>query len=310
MKDHKLGIVILNYNTWKETEECVKSIWKYTSLSYVIYIVDNKSTDDSLEQLEILYSGIENIVVIETGENRGYSAGNNVGIKMATRDSCDIIFIVNSDVELLNDAFSYMTDTLLKKDSFMMVGPSVRNNEGREVQLARKKQTFKYFLLERHPFCKIPLLKRLGNRSYPLTNKPKEFSFCGSVAGCCFGMRANNLMEIGYLDEKVFLYYEEDILAYKMERIGRKAVINTHAKVWHKENISTNKEGGAFVQFHRWLSVLYLLKEYAEISKASQIFIALWNTLTWTALSVVSVSHRRMQKEFWKQNWRIVFHKF
>lgn len=51
MDTNKLGIIILNYNTWNETVECVRSIQEYTSLPYTIYIVDNGSTDDSLRKL-------------------------------------------------------------------------------------------------------------------------------------------------------------------------------------------------------------------------------------------------------------------
>lgn len=305
MSVHKLGIIILNYNTWKETEECVRSVQQYTTIPYTIYVVDNKSTDDSLKKLKKQFKNEKNLVMIEAEENRGYSAGNNIGIKKAVADNCDIIFIVNSDVELLNDAFAQMTNTLLKKDSFMMVGPSVMNNNHEESQIPRKKQTFRYFLFERHPFCKIPILNRLGNRLYEVKNS-KVFAFKGSVSGCCFGMRAKDFKEIKYLDENVFLYSEEDILAYKMENKGKKAVVEMRARVWHKENISTNKEGNAFVQFHRWLSVLYLLKTYAGINKILQIFIALWNTLTWGVLSIISGKHRAMLKEFWKKNWQIV----
>lgn len=306
MDTNKLGIIILNYNTWNETVECVRSIQEYTSLPYTIYIVDNGSTDDSLKKLGKQYQNKEHITVMETGANRGYSAGNNAGIKRAVAEKCDVIFIVNSDVELLNDAFARMTATLLQRDSFMMVGPSVMNNNQEESQLPRRKQTFKCFLLERHPFCKVPLLKRVGDRGYPI-GMSEVFEFSGSVSGCCFGMRADDFVDIGYLDEGVFLYSEEDILAYKMEARGKKAVVDMKAQVWHKENVSTNKKGRAFVQFHRWNSILYLLKEYAKIGKPLQIFVAVWNTATWMALSIVSGEHRKMLRDFCKEDWKIVF---
>lgn len=80
----------------------------------------------------------------------------------------------------------------------------------------------------------------MGNRLYS-AKESKVFAFNGSVSGCCFGMRAEDFKNIGYLDENVFLYCEEDILAYKMERLGKKAVVDMEAKVWHKENLSTNR---------------------------------------------------------------------
>lgn len=306
MHNLRLGIVILNYNTSKETLDCIESIEKYTKYSYTIYVVDNCSSDCSMELFEEKYKDKNNIVLIESKENRGYSAGNNLGIKQAILDGCKIICIVNSDVELLNDAFSIMTETLMSDEAYMMIGPSVINNDKTESQIARKKQTFKTFFFARHPFCDIPVIKKYGERNYEIPSE-KIYFFDGSVSGCCFCMRAEDFIKIDYLDENVFLYSEEDIIAYKMEKQGRKAVVNSEAKIWHKENVSTKKRGSAFVQFHRWSSVLYLLKTYAEVSKACQIFVCLWNALTWSMLSVISKKHRKLHNKFWKRNLEIVF---
>lgn len=306
MEQCTLGIIILNYNTYQETIDCIKSIEVQTKSYYNIYVVDNNSSDRSAYRLKEKYNNEDNIYIIENDVNKGYSAGNNIGIKKAIEDKNDIIFIVNSDVELLNDAFTQMAHTLLSDNKYMMVGPSITNNDGKESQIPRKKLDFKLFVLERHPFCCIPLLTKRANRLYSI-NKKDVFSFDGSVSGCCFGMRAKDFREIDFFDENVFLYYEEDILAYKMESKNKKAVVDKRAKVWHKESVSTKKKGSAFVQFHRWISVLYLLKQYTQINKLNQVLVALWNTVTWSVLSIISKDHRKMLKAFWKKNWKIVF---
>ena len=123
-----VGIIILNYNTWEETEVCVDSIRKFTSIEYKIYIVDNCSKDDSTEKLAKKYLSDKDVKFIKNSENNGYSAGNNIGIYQAEKDGCEYIFIVNSDVELLNDAFSIMLQTLMDTQEGMMIGPSVMDN--------------------------------------------------------------------------------------------------------------------------------------------------------------------------------------
>lgn len=301
----KVGIIILNYNTYDETEKCVTSIKKNTSLDYHIYIVDNMSKDDSYERLRREYSDDEKISIIQSLRNGGYSAGNNIGIRRAISEGSNIVFIINSDVELLNDALAIMTETLLSNDTYMMVGPSVMNNKQEETQMPKKKLTYSVFVMARHPFCNIPFLARKTNRLYDLPKK-KSMAFEGSTSGCCFGMRACDFERINYFDENVFLYSEEDILAYKMSAIKKLAVVDLDAKVWHKENISTKKEGNAFVQYHRWSSALYMLKAYAGISKSKQIFIAIWNVLTWVILSAISLPHRKLLRDFYKKNWEIV----
>lgn len=305
MSEKKLGIIVLNYNTYDETVECINSIKEYTKLPYKVYLVDNASPDGSGTQLKTFYKDDDKVEVILCLKNSGYSAGNNVGIRQASLEGCNYIFIVNSDVELLNNAFDRMVKTLESDDAYMMIGPSVMDNNDCETQIPRKKLSFKIFVLARHPFCDIPVVKKWSNRLYDV---PKEgvFAFEGSVSGCCFGIKTEDFERIRLFDEHVFLYSEEDILAYKMSKIGKKAVVDPDARVWHKANVSTKKEGNAFVQYHRWISVFYMLKAYAGINKLQQIFVALWNTLTWVVLSVVSKGHRKMLKGFWKQNWHIV----
>ena len=300
-----IGIVVLNYNTFDETVKCVDSIREHTTVGYRIYIVDNASSDGSGDALFNKYRKYADVLVLRNTKNSGYSAGNNVGIKQAEKDGYEYIAIVNSDVELLNDAFSIMIDTLKKYPDVLMIGPSVRDNNGKESQIPRKKLTFKVFLLDRHPFCDILRRGTEPDRYYKVPASGVS-TFFGSVSGCCFVIKSSDFRLINRFDENVFLYSEEDILAYKMESMQRKAAVNVDAKVWHKANISTNKKGNAFVHFHRWTSVLYLLTHYAHISKFKQILIVLWNTITWDLLSIVSKDYRDMNSDFRKRNWNII----
>lgn len=302
---HYVGIIILNYNTWKETISCVESIAKYTSIQYRIYIVDNLSKDESVSKLLDEYDNNDKVKIIANGQNNGYSAGNNIGIIEAQKDNCEYIFIVNSDVELLNNAFDIMINTLNKNDKYMMIGPSVMDINYNESQLPRKIMTLPIFIMARHPLSNIKFFFEKSNRIIPLVDNPT--SFYGSVSGCCFGIKMNDFASVNFFDENVFLYCEEDILAYKMKKLNKMAVVDLDAKVLHKANVSTKKEGNAFVQFHRWTSSLYLLKVYVGINIFQQVMICIWNIVTWDLLSIVSKNHRKMLKEFRKKNWEIVF---
>ena len=299
-----IGIIILNYNTWEETLDCVDSIRKHNTLPYKVYIVDNDSKDASVLNLKRSFANADDVVLLINNENIGYSAGNNIGLRQAEKDNCEYAFIVNSDVEIMNDAFRIMVNTLRKDKSYMMIGPSVLDKNRRESQCPRCLLTPSLFLYERHPLCLIPFFKKKANRIVETTENPTVFD--GSVSGCCFGIRIQDFKRMDYFDEKVFLYYEEDILGYKMQSVGGRAVYERDAIVMHKANVSTNKEGNAFVQFHRWTSVLYMLKKYAHISKMQQLGIAIWNIITWDVLSVFSREHRKIRRSFKDKNLTIV----
>lgn len=301
----KIGIVILNYNTWQESIQCINSIVSNTIENYHIYLVDNCSTDGSMQRLEDCFKEKSYMSFIKAEENRGYSAGNNLGIRRAMKEGCDVVFIINSDVELLNNALDRMSNTLLEDSECMIVGPSILNNEGLETQLARKKLTWKLFLFGRHPLCCIPYFKKRSERKYEIPEAGK-FKFEGMVSGCCFGCRAEDMERLQYLDEKVFLYYEEDILAYKIEKLHKKVIVDCEAEIWHKEGTSTKKRGGAFVQFYRWSSALYLLKKYAKIGKWQQYFVMVSNLLFWILKSAVSEEYRKYLKSFIEKNKSIL----
>lgn len=296
----KIGIIILNYNTSKETMECIESIEKFTNIDYQIYIVDNCSTDNSWFELSGKYKNSNKINLIKSTTNSGYSAGNNLGVTEAIRDNCEILFIMNSDVILLNNAIEVMCDTLERSTDYIVVGPSILDNKKVESQIAKKKLTFKNFVYGRHPFCSMPYFKKKVDREYEFEtcNKNGKFEFDGMVSGCCFGIRSTDFECLGFFDENVFLYYEEDIFIYKLSEIKKKSVIDLHAKIWHKESVSTKKSGNAFIRYHRWCSATYLMVAYAKIGVGKKIVIFLWNSITWILLSVKSNEYRKLLKSF------------
>ena len=304
MDNVKTGIVVLNYNTPEETLKCVESIRKYTSIRYKIFVVDNKSTDDSAEKLSKRLKEQCDVQFIQSSKNGGYSAGNNIGVKAAIEDKCDVIYIMNSDVELTEDALTRMNKVLLSNDKYMIIGPRVINNDGNDTQVARKKVTLKTFIFSRHPFVYFRIFDKISNRKCNHSGH-KVFSFDGCVMGCCLGVRASDFERIKYFDENIFLYGEESILTYKMEKLDKLAVYDKGTKIWHKESISTKKRGNAFIQFHSWNSGMYILKNYCKASRIALILIAIWNSITWISFSIVSAKHRSMLKDFIHTDWRI-----
>src|SRR5574344_1922549 len=137
-----IAIVILNYNTYKNTIKCVESIQEHTKdCEYEVFIVDNCSVDESYQKLRTQYQYHEGINVVRTIKNEGYSAGNNYICKKLDKSKYDKILIMNSDVYLLNNAVKIIEDTLQDK-SIGVVGPSTVNEQLQEKQLLRKPFTF------------------------------------------------------------------------------------------------------------------------------------------------------------------------
>uniref|UniRef100_UPI00260C60D3 glycosyltransferase family 2 protein n=1 Tax=Blautia sp. TaxID=1955243 RepID=UPI00260C60D3 len=93
----KIGIILVNYNGYEDTIECVKSIKKSTYRNYKIIIVDNASPDESGNRLNDKYSNDSDIVVILNKENTGFSEGNNIGLEYIEKEQIDYILMLNND---------------------------------------------------------------------------------------------------------------------------------------------------------------------------------------------------------------------
>lgn len=107
----KVAFVILNYNNSQDTVECIESVQKIDYKNFEIILIDNDSTDDSVD---ILSSKFPEITLIQTGINLGYAGGNNVGIKKAIDSKADYICVLNNDVVVDTNFLTILIDSIKK----------------------------------------------------------------------------------------------------------------------------------------------------------------------------------------------------
>ena len=220
-----VGIVVLNYNNYKKTFECVDSILSTTNIEYRIYLIDNKSSNNSYEELCNRYKNEESVVVLETQENGGYSRGNNFGARKPISDGCDSIIISNNDMIFYKNSIEKMYSALKNNDAFL-VGPKVVKPDG-QCQISFKNNFYTWSEYIKHEtylaaFCKNGMM-----------DIPQEFTKVKWIAGCCFIVDAFEFERIGMFDEHTFLYFEEYILAAKAEKAGLKIYYDPEATVMH-----------------------------------------------------------------------------
>ena len=144
------GIVVLNYNTYDATIECISAIEKRIKCEYKIYLVDNASEESCKDKLKNKYSSNCNVNTIFLDKNLGYSGGNNVGISTAINEGASEILILNSDVIILNDIVSIMKKEL--SSMVAIVGPKIYTPMRENGQFLRKNYTFASALTDKKPF--------------------------------------------------------------------------------------------------------------------------------------------------------------
>ena len=223
------GIVILNYNDSKTTSEMLDKIKSYKILDHIV-VVDNNSSDNSLEVLEKYKS--KKIDIVANKENKGYAYGNNVGIRYL-RDNykCDYVFISNPDIIVSESTIEVLVKDLKKVD---IVAPVIKQL-GEEIK-GWKLPSFKK---EINTITSNRLFK--NESVYTKDYYEDELNIVEVVSGCFFGIRDSALKTIGDFDEGTFLYFEENILGYKLKKLNIRTYIDNSVSVIHNLSVSVDK---------------------------------------------------------------------
>lgn len=255
-------VIILNYNDYKTTSKLIYHIKDYSEVDKIV-VVDNRSTDDSFEILKKYRN--KKVHVIQSGQNKGYAYGNNVGIKYAIEKfNPEFITIANPDVIFENSILMKMKDFLRQNLDVAAVNTKIKNIAGQYepggTNIPTVKEDFKSMFLLSEMFKK----KEINNFS-------KEYTNYQILFGCFFMIRSEVIEKIGMFDERTFLFGEERILGHKIKSIGMRQVTLNNLECIHEHSKSINKNISSLVNKYKILydSRLVYYKEYLNINKLS-----------------------------------------
>ncbi|MEC1719111.1 glycosyltransferase family 2 protein [Schinkia azotoformans] len=300
-----IGIVILNYKTWEDTIACIESIQKTTNCNYKIYVVDNKSPDDSYKQLQAALGNNNKVTLIEADRNGGYSAGNNVGIKLALNDGAEAVLLSNSDIIFYENSIDIINEYIKKNPQVGIVGPKVILQDGRIQHFVRENYTFYNYIFSKKPFVNLDFFginNKTMNKNYKYE---KELQFSGILSGCCIALTKNYFKKCGLLDENVFLYYEEAIMSYKAQKYNLLTCLLPESKVLHKSSVSIGNKQSAFSRYHRYYSSMYFLRKYVKINILEYSLVFIINFMPFLINSINKKEYRKMLKTFIKESKRL-----
>lgn len=183
---------------------CLRSIYSTVrNVSYEIVVVDNASTDGSVEMLK---KDFKQVTLIENPQNTGFSCANNKGIRHA-RGS--YILLLNSDIFLKDSAIDNLMQFIKDYPEAAAVGPKVLNKDG---TLQSCGFCFPSVLLALIELFRIPklisilTLRRLFPKYYWTDSTSRKVNW---ISGCCMLLRRDKLDKIGFLSEDFFMYYED-----------------------------------------------------------------------------------------------------
>ncbi len=264
----KVAVIIVNYNDAEDTKKYVNTISKYEIINRIV-VVDNLSTTvgtfDKLKKLEN-----EKVKVISSDKNGGYDYGNNFGVRylQSINEKYDYIIISNPDIEITETAIKHCLEVIDNDKRIGVIAPRMFDKENKPIRRsAWKMRTFGLDVIHSTRLLEMIFYKILRSGEYSTKEYEKELLEVEAISGAFFIIRSNVLEEINLLDENVFLFYEEDILAKKLKEKGYKTISLNSEKFIHFESQTIGKTYSYFKKKKElYKSKIYYHKTYNKIN--------------------------------------------
>ncbi len=244
-------ISIVNFNGRKNTLECLNSIKKLaqTNFKLQVVLVDNGSR----EALKIDETYLEAIPlkIIKNKDNLGFSGGHNTGIKYAISRNADYILILNNDTVVDKNLILELTKTFNNND-VGIAAPKIYFAPGFEFHKKRYKKedlgkVIWYAGGDMDWKNVIGRHRGVDEVDYGQYDKALEIDY---ASGACFLIKKNVIEQVGMLDEKYFLYYEDSDLSWRVKKAGCKVAYVPTAFLWHKNAASVGGSGSSLQDYY------------------------------------------------------------
>ncbi len=261
----KVAVIILNWNGSEDTIECLESLRQITYPNYNILVVDNASSDNSIEKIRLYCKGkievksdffkyskrnkplkivehtkeefekinFTGIVLIKNGKNYGFAEGNNIGIRYVLNNlNSDYILLLNNDTVVDSDFLAELIKVSESSYDIGFAGPKIYyynfNNKQNVINFAGG------------------TLNMLRGQSQSIGVNEVDSGQYDKIKtveygeGSCLLIKREVLEKIGLFDTKYFAYWEEADLCKRGCKAGYKSLYVPKAKIWHKVSASTD----------------------------------------------------------------------
>lgn len=241
----KVGIVIVNYNGAKYQNDSIRSLKNMDYHNYEIIVVDNGSTDNSLE---LLRKEFDDVLIVETNKNLGVAAGNNIGIRYALKRNAEYVLLLNNDIELSENVLSLLVQNASNR--IMTVPKIYYYDKKRVIWSAGGEVNWKWGL----PY-------HIGQ------DKPDNARFnikkvVEIAPTCCMLIHKEVFIKVGYMDEKYFMYFDDTDFCIRANDKGYKILYIPEAKMWHKVSSSSGGANSKICRYYVSRNILYFMNKY------------------------------------------------
>ncbi len=226
----KVCIVTLNWNAWEATRDCLHSLENVDYPNFETVVVDNASSDRSVEELNLRFPWIP---IIRNSANLGFAGGNNVGILDALRREAAYILLLNNDTTVSRSFLRVLVEAVESDPKAGIANPKIYYFHPRDRiwYAGGSFSLWRGFAKHFHQ----------GRKDRSPSTVPQEVSF---ATGCALLIKSEVIRQVGLLDQRFFLVSEDTDWSIRVRQAGYRAIYVPEARIWHNESYTVRKSSG------------------------------------------------------------------
>ena len=244
MRDVKVNIIILNWNGWADTINCLRSIQDIADINSIkIIVIDNGSTDDSIARIKEAHPNIE---LIQNDRNLGFGGGCNVGLLRSIDDNVDFAWLLNNDTIVNSESLQELVNIADSDPHIGIIGSVIYCMDSTDSIQTWGGGYINYWT---------------GSVNH-IHNK-KIASKLQYITGASMLIRISALREVGMFDDtSYFMYWEDADLCFRFVKNRWKLAIAEKSRILHKESSSFRNNHHLLVRYFNRSAVMFFCKFY------------------------------------------------
>lgn len=290
-----LFIIILNWNQWQLTTDCLQSLQQVNHPNLHLVVIDNGSSDDSVARLKACV-GHRTTLLCNT-ENLGFAGGNNVGIQYALSQKAASIMLLNNDTLVAKDFLEPLVNCFYQDPQIGIVTPKIYFMEPSSNIWAAGGFINSWS-------GKAGSLGR-GQQDKGQFDKPGTVDY---ATGCCLLARAEVFNSAGLLDENFFAYFEDADWCIRVKKLGWLVWYEPRSIIWHwagasSKSKSSNRDGNTspFVYYLGIRNNLWFLRRhFSGIRLLTAITLLMFRHVIYYSAAFIALRRWAKLKMLWR----------
>lgn len=248
-----VSIILLNWNGYNDTIECIESLQKITYPNYEIVVVDNASKGDDVERLRTRYGSV--VRIIQNDANLGFAEGNNVGVRdVLARGVSQYVLFLNSDTIVESNFLDRLVAKAESNPKIGLVGPEIRYYYDRDKTHSRGG------IIDLYTGWHF-----VGGTYHQSRYRDDSQFVLDFYSGCAVMIRTDLLKRLGGFDPQYFYYVEDVDLGYRVRRAGYLVASESTAVIYHKEGASVGgNTANPLTAFYQTRNTILFIRKHGQ----------------------------------------------